>query len=85
MWPTLSGAQERAIEEEFRNSRSISVALSEPRIELSGNRATVTCQRSYRLETRDGQRLQTDTTTVLALRRDGESWVIEDVRHQPRR
>ena len=85
VWPTLSGAQERAIEEEFRNSRSISVALSEPRIELSGNRATVTCQRSYRLETRDGQRLQTDTTTVLALRRDGESWVIEDVRHQPRR
>ncbi len=85
VWPTLSGAHERAIEEEFRNSRSISVTLSEPRIELSGNRASVTVQRSYRLETRDGQRPQTDTLTVLALRREGEAWVIEDVRHQPRR
>ena len=85
VWPGLSGAHERAIEEEFRNSRSISVALSEPRIELSGNKATVICQRSYRLETRDGQRLETDTQTVLALHRDGESWVIDDVRHQPRR
>ena len=85
VWPSLGGAHQRAIEEEFRNSRSISVVLSEPRIELSGDRASVTCQRSYRLETSDGQRLQTDTLTVLALRREGEAWVIEDVRHQPRR
>jgi hypothetical protein len=85
VWPSLGGAHERAIDEEFRNSRSISVVLSEPRIEISGDHASVTCQRSYRLETRDGQRLQTDTLTVLALRREGEAWLIEDVRHQPRR
>ena len=84
VWPSLSGGQERAIEEEFRNSRSIGVGLSPPRIELMGNRATATFERSYRLETRDGQRLQTDTTTVLTLHRDGDNWVIDEVRHQAR-
>ena len=85
VWPGLGGAQERAIADEFRNARAIAVSLSDVNTDLEGDSASVTCRRSYRLETQDGQRLESDTRTVFALRRDGGQWVIESVRHEARR
>jgi serine/threonine-protein kinase len=85
IWPTLGGSQEQAIAQEFRHARAISVRLADPRIAAAGSTAQVTCQRTYQLETQDGQRLQTGTRTVFTVRRAGEGWVIEDVRHEATR
>ncbi|HSK07983.1 MAG TPA: protein kinase [Vicinamibacterales bacterium] len=85
VWPGLGGAQERAIAEEFRNARAIAVSLSDVTTDVTGDNAKVTCRRWYRLETQDGQRLESDTRTVFALRRAGNEWVIDHVRHEARR
>ena len=84
VWPTLSGAQERAIQAEFANARSVQVRFSDPRIEMNGDVATVTGVREYRLATQDGQQLATVTRTTLTLRRAGDTWHIERIVHQPR-
>ena len=81
VWPGLSGGQKRAIREEFEGARSISVALSDPVVEVAGNTATVTCQRHYVLDTRDGHHLEHRNTSVLTLRRSNGAWVIDGVKH----
>jgi hypothetical protein len=83
VWPGLSGAQQSAIESEFANARSIEVQLASPRIQLSGTTATVTTRRQYRLRTRDGQQLSSESITTLTLRQTGGAWVIDSVRYQP--
>jgi serine/threonine protein kinase len=83
VWPSLSGAQQSAIESEFANARSIDVTLASPRIQVAGNTATVVTRRQYRLRTRDGQQLSSESVTTLALRQAGGGWVIESVRYQP--
>ncbi|MBP1634095.1 MAG: protein kinase [Acidobacteria bacterium] len=85
VWPSLTGTQEQAIAEEFRHARAISVGLSEPAIEVSGATARAACRRTYRLETQDGQRLETGTNTVFMLRRAADGWVIDHVRHETAR
>lgn len=82
VWPGLSGTQERAIADEFQHARSISVSLAEPRIEMQGATAIASCRRTYRLETQDGQRLETVTRTLFTLRQSAGGWVIEQVRHE---
>jgi serine/threonine-protein kinase len=84
VWPSLSGAQQAAIEAEFSNARSISVQFVNPKIEISGATATVTGTRRYGMQTRDGQQLRTETMTTLVLRQAGNGWQIESVRHQAR-
>ena len=83
VWPGLSGAQQSAIESEFANARSIDVTLASPRIQVTGSTATVVTRRQYRLRTRDGQQLSSESVTTLALRQAGSGWVIESVRYQP--
>ena len=84
VWPTLSGAQERAIQAEFANARSVQARFNDPRIEMNGDSATVTGVREYRLVTQDGQQLSTVTRTTLTMRRSGDAWQIERIVHQPR-
>jgi ketosteroid isomerase-like protein len=84
LWPTLTGVQERAIQGEFDNTRSVQVRFTDPRITLDGDAATVTGTRDYRLVTQDGQQLSTVTRTTLTLRKTGEAWRIERIVHQPR-
>ena len=84
VWPGLSRAQQAAQESEFGNARAISVSVGSPRIEVSGNTATVVAQRRYALETRDGQQLRSETRTTFVMRQGaGGNWVIESVQHQP--
>jgi hypothetical protein len=83
VWPGLSGAQQNAIESEFANARSIEVSLASPRIQVSGTSATVVTRRQYRLRTRDGQQLSSESITTIALRHAGSAWVIDSVRYQP--
>src|SRR4030095_3086658 len=89
-WPSLGGAQQRAIESDFNNARSISVQFVNPKIDVSGSTATITGVRRYGMQTRDGQRLRNEANTTLVLRQAGNGWHIESVRfharcrHRPR-
>jgi tetratricopeptide (TPR) repeat protein len=85
VWPGLGGAQERAISTEFANARSISVRLDSPRIEVSGNTATVIATRRYALSTVDGHELRSDTRTTMQLHLVGTSWIIDSVRFEAER
>jgi serine/threonine-protein kinase len=84
VWPTLTGAQERAIQSEFANATSVRARFTDPRTSIDGNTATVTGTREYRLVTQDGQQLSTVTSTTFTLRRTGDAWHIERIVHQAR-
>jgi hypothetical protein len=83
VWPGLAGAQQAAIESEFANARAIDVQLASPRIQVTGTTATVVTRRQYRLRTRDGQQLSSESITTITLRQAGGTWVIDSVRYQP--
>jgi eukaryotic-like serine/threonine-protein kinase len=84
VWPSLGGAQQRAIESDFNNARSISVQFVNPKIDVSGSTATITGVRRYGMQTRDGQRLRNEANTTLVLRQAGNGWHIESVRFHAR-
>ncbi|HEY7474363.1 MAG TPA: protein kinase [Vicinamibacterales bacterium] len=86
LWPTLGGAQQGAIENEFRHANRIRVEIIEPRIAMSGGTATVNFLRRYELMTVDNQRLSSDTPATMMLRRADGNWIIESIRFDaPRR
>ena len=82
LWPSLQGAQEEAIRQEFSHARRIDVEIANLDITVSGNAATVTFLRRYQLSTVDGQRLLTNSRTTLNARRNGDDWIIERVRFE---
>jgi hypothetical protein len=82
VWPSLGGNQERAIQTEFENARTVHTLFTDPRITVTGDITTVTGLRVYSLVTQDGQRLTSLTRTTMTLRRSGDAWVIERVVHQ---
>ncbi len=86
VWPGLGGAQQAAIENDFRNASRIHVEIIDPRIAVSGGSATVNFLRRYELMTVDNQRLSSDTPTTMTLRRADAHWIIESIRFDaPRR
>jgi eukaryotic-like serine/threonine-protein kinase len=86
LWPSLGGAQQGAIENEFRHASQIRVEIIDPRIAVSGGSATVSFLRRYELMTVDNQRLSSDTPTTMTLRRADANWIIESIRFDaPRR
>ena len=83
LWPSLQGAQEEAIRQEFSQTRRIDVDISGVDVNLNGTTAaTVTFIRRYQLTTVDGQRPVINSRTTLNARRNGEEWVIERVRFE---
>jgi hypothetical protein len=82
LWPSLQGAQEQAIREEFMHARRIDVEISNIDIGGSGNTATASFLRRYQLSTVDNQRLLTNSRTTLNARRNGGDWVIERVQFE---
>jgi SnoaL-like domain len=82
VWPTLGGDQERAIQSEFENARTVQTLFKDPRITIKGDITTVTGLRKHSLVTQDGQRLSSETRTTMTLRRSGDAWVIERIVHQ---
>jgi tetratricopeptide (TPR) repeat protein len=86
LWPGLGGAQQGAIENDFRNANRIRVEIIDPRIAMSGGTATVSFLRRYELMTVDNQRLSSDTPATMMLRRADGQWIIESIRFDaPRR
>jgi hypothetical protein len=86
LWPSLGGAQQAAIQNEFSHASRIDVDILDPRIAVSGSSATVAFIRRYELVTVDGQRLNNDTRATMTLQRANGGWVIEAIRFDaPRR
>jgi eukaryotic-like serine/threonine-protein kinase len=84
LWPSLSGAAENAIRQEFRQATRITVEIGEPRISVSGGSGTATFIRKYTVVTVEGQQLQSTTQAAMDVRRIGSSWVIDAIRFSPR-
>lgn len=80
IWPALGGSQAQAIENGFKNSKSIRMTLAmvgEPQIQ--GNSATVTCSRKQVIQTRSGPPLTPEHTVTFRLRKAGDGWVIDSI------
>ncbi len=82
LWPSLEGAQETAIRQEFANTRRIDVEISNIDVAVSGQTATATFVRRYQLFTVDGQSPLRLSRTTLNARRNGGDWLIERVRFE---
>jgi serine/threonine protein kinase len=84
LWPSLSGAPQEAIRNEFRHASQITVEIVDPHISVSGASGTVSFIRRYELVTVEGQRLRTETRTTMDIRRPGGAWLIDRIRFEPR-
>jgi tetratricopeptide (TPR) repeat protein len=84
LWPSLGGAAENAMRQEFQHATRITVDISDPQISVSGATGKVSFVRKYSLVTVEGQRLQSTTQAVMDVRRTGNSWVIDAIRFSPR-
>jgi hypothetical protein len=82
LWPSLSGAQEDAVRNEFLHARRIEVDVTIGDVSVAGATATVTFLRRYRLSTVDGQQLLRNSRTTLSARRAGSDWVIDRMRFE---
>lgn len=82
LWPSLQGAQEEAIRQEFAHTRRIEVEISNIDVVVSGQTATATFVRRYQLFTVDGQSPLRLSRTTLNARRNGTDWLIERVRFE---
>ena len=82
IWPSLQGAQEAAVRQEFLHSRRIDVEIENVEISISGPTAIITFIRRYQLTTVDGQRPLTTSRTTMNARRTGSEWQIERVRFE---
>jgi hypothetical protein len=84
VWPSLAGVQLDALRRQFQEAQSINVDVIDPHIQLTGpsaTSATVTFVRHY-VVTFAGQSKpeQSDSRTVMEVRRNGNAWVIDSIR-----
>lgn len=83
LWPSLGGAQEAAIRQEFQNATRIDVEIVSPQISVNGSTAAARFVRRYQLQTVDGQRLASQSRTTITLQRTGQNWTITQIRFDP--
>jgi ketosteroid isomerase-like protein len=83
IWPGLSGQQEQALVEEFRNAREIEVVFSDVEVKISGDSATATALRTYGIQVADGPRLKSESRTTITFRRNAKTWLIDRIRFEP--
>ncbi|HEY4360475.1 MAG TPA: protein kinase [Bryobacteraceae bacterium] len=81
VWPSLAGTtQEKNLRDAFRNSRTIALQLTPNRdAEVSGDSATVQCRRTLQ-QTTDGQPLSHQDNVAVTLRRNAQTWTIQDIK-----
>jgi eukaryotic-like serine/threonine-protein kinase len=84
LWPSLGGAAETALRQEFAHARQITVGIANRQISVSGNAGRVSFVRTYGILTVEGQRLQSTSQAVMDVHRAGNSWVIDTIRFSPR-
>jgi hypothetical protein len=84
IWPSLGGAAEAALREEFQHASRIAVDISETQVSTSGTTARISFVRRYSLLTEDGQRLQSTSQAAMDVHRSGDAWLIDSLRFTPR-
>jgi serine/threonine protein kinase len=84
LWPSLGGAAETALRQEFEHSRQIAVGITDRQISVAGNAGSVSFVRSYSILTVEGQRLQSTSRAMMEVRRAGNNWVIDAIRFSPK-
>jgi hypothetical protein len=84
IWPSLGGAAESAMRQEFQHASRITVDIADPQVSASGATGRVRFVRTYSVVTVEGQRLQSRSDVTMDVRRSGDAWVIEAVRFVPR-
>ena len=84
IWPSLAGAAESGLRNDFQHATRISVEISSPQVTVSGSTGRVVFLRHYSLDTVDGQHPQSRSEVTMDVRRAGGGWVIESVRFSPR-
>jgi serine/threonine-protein kinase len=85
LWPSLTGAQEKAIQEEFQSAQSITIGLQGIQILFAENQALVSCRRDFQAVTTDGRKLQSESRATFSLKNNGTDWYIDAVRFDPPR
>ena len=84
IWPSLGGAAESGLRNDFQHAARISVEISSPQVTVTGATGRVVFLRHYALDTVDGQHPQSRSEVTMDVRRAGGGWVIESVRFSPR-
>lgn len=77
MMPSFAAEQVRAIERDFASYRRYRVEIKDERINIEGQRATVTCQVVRSIETKTGVAQSHTVRSTFHLRRNGSTWTIE--------
>ena len=85
LWPTMNGAQMRALRAEFDQMRALRVELLDQRVDIKDDKAVVVARRRDILVTSSGTTMRVVTQATLDLRRDAGGWTIEDARYQAQR
>ncbi|MBI2837347.1 MAG: protein kinase [Acidobacteria bacterium] len=80
IWPSLGEREESKIKASFGFTRSHVIELTPISFELSGDTATVVCQRRDDLITVQGDRVPNQSKATFSFRKGGGSWVIDAIR-----
>jgi eukaryotic-like serine/threonine-protein kinase len=84
LWPSLGGAPEAALRQEFQHATRISVGISDIQVSASAGSGRITFVRSYGLVTVDGQRPQSTSLATMDVHRTGDVWLIDSIQFTPR-
>jgi serine/threonine-protein kinase len=83
IWPSLGGAAEAAVRQEFQHATRITVDISDIQASATGSTGRITFIRGYSLVTTDGQRLQSTSHAAMEVHRSGDTWLIDSIRFTP--
>jgi hypothetical protein len=84
LWPSLGGAAESALRQEFQHARRITVEIADRQVSASATAGKVSFVRTYSILTVEGQRLHSTSQAVMDVHRAGTGWVIDGIRFTPR-
>jgi serine/threonine protein kinase len=83
MYPALGSDQVEQLRKSFEAVTAYEVDLRQPRVEVSGNSATVRALVARRIVPRVGRPVTSEAETEFALQRDARGWVIVAVTARP--
>lgn len=80
--PSLSAQNQNTLKESFRDLRQQNVSLSEPQIEVNGDRATASFQEKRVLHRKAGKDSELNHNVEMTLARTGGRWVIVNLSYR---
>ena len=83
MYPALGSEQVEQLRKSFEAVTAYEIDLRQPRVEVSGNTATVRALVARRIVPRVGRPVTSEVETEFSLQRDARGWLIVAVTAQP--